>query len=340
MKTTDFAVRPAPHRRPPRTVQRVMAEVLLALLPCLAVHVWFFGPGVLVQASIAIAAGLAFEAVMLRLRGQPGSPFLTDLSVPVTALLYVLCLPPLMPWWTTVVGMLFAIVIAKHLYGGLGHNVFNPAMVGYVAVLVSFPREATAWLPPLSEATVTLSFAETLETILTGALPTTLSWDAVTAATRLDLVRSGMGDLGNPAVFGALGSQGFEAIAAAALIGGAWLLVRRIISWHVPITLLLTVVLVTGVLFLLDPSSNPSPLAHLFSGGLMLGAFFIATDPVSGSTTPGGRIVFALGVAILTLVIRRWGGYPDGVAFAVLLMNTAVPLIDRKFRPRVYGHPR
>ncbi|MEM9303125.1 MAG: RnfABCDGE type electron transport complex subunit D [Pseudomonadota bacterium] len=344
MRTFDVA--DAPHVPAPTSVRRVMGDVLIALVPGAVAHVWFFGPAVLVQLALATLVASVFEALLLWLRGRPVAPFLGDLSAPVTAALFVLCLPPLLPWWYTVIGMLFAIVIAKHLFGGLGHNVFNPAMIGYAAVLISFPLAASSWLPPRELADGVLTLPQALAAIFTGALPAELSWDAVTGATPLDRIRSGViagemiSELRGDPIFGDFGGKGWEWIANAYGLGGIYLLWRRVISWHVPVAMLGTVIVLTLPGAVLDPDTNPFPLAHVFTGGMVLGAFFIATDPVSGATTPRGRLVFGAGVAVLTLVIRRWGGYPDGVAFAVLLMNMTVPLLDRYTRPRVFGRGR
>lgn len=320
-----------------------MRQVLFALCPGIIAHVWFFGAGVLIQILLSIAFALLFETLMLRLRRKPLALFLGDCSAMVTAVLFALCLPPLAPWWIACLGMFFAIVLAKHLYGGLGHNVFNPAMVGYVVVLVCFPRALTQWLPPLSLASFSLGVPDVLTTIFSGQLPAGMDWDSVTQATPLDTIRTGVAggqtvmEARQAPIFGDFGGRGWEWIANWFAIGGLWLLWRRVISWHVPLTMIGSVILLGLATWLGDPGSSPSPLQHVFSGALVIGAFFIATDPVSGCTSTRGKLVFGAGVGILTLAIRRWGGYPDGVAFAVLIMNMAAPLIDRYTRPRIYG---
>ncbi len=341
-----FSLAQAPHMPSPRTVQGVMVQVLLALVPGIAAHVVYFGPGILVQVVLASAFALAYEAAMLKMRGRALRPFLTDGSAVLTAVLFALCIPPLAPWWISAVAMGFAIVIAKHLYGGLGHNVFNPAMVGYVVVLVSFPQEMTQWLAPRALAAWTPGLGDSLQAIFTGTWPLPASLpgvDAVTGATPLDTLKNGMEqgrfvtEIREAPIFGDFGGLGWEWIANWYLVGGMYLLWRRVISWHVPVATLASVVAITLPAWLLDSGSNPVPLQHVFSGGLVLAAFFIATDPVSGCTSNRGRLLFGVGVGLITLVIRRWGGYPDGIAFAVLLMNMAAPLIDRYTRPRIYG---
>jgi len=333
----------APHFPPHTSVSAVMLQVIYALVPAIAAHVWFFGPGILVQIILAVFFALGFEALMLRIRKKPLKLFLGDFSAVTTAILFALCIPPLAPWWVALFGMLFAIVVAKHLYGGLGHNMFNPAMVGYVVVLISFPQAMTSWLPPLAIADSSLGLGDTLMTILSGNPPAHLSWDVITEATPLDAIRTSVasGNMISEArqspVFGDFGGLGWEWIANWYALGGVWLLWRRIISWHAPVAMIGSVLIFGTAAWLVDPGNNPAPLQHVFSGALIMGAFFIATDPVSGCTSHRGRLVFGAGVGIITLVIRRWGGYPDGVAFAVLLMNMAAPLIDRYTRPRKFG---
>ena len=235
-------------------------------------------------------------------------------------------------------------MVAKHLYGGLGFNIFNPAMVGYVVVLIAFPLEATLWLAPTDLAEQPLSLGQCLSAIFTGSLPTPLTWDAVTQATPLDLIRTGttqdimISEIRSSPLFGDFGGKGWEWVANFYALGGAYLLFQRIITWHVPVAIFAAVIALTLPVYLMDPDSHPFPLQHVFSGGLVLGAFFVATDPVSGAASPRGRLIFGFGVGLLTLVIRRWGGFPDGFAFAVLLMNIAVPLIDRFTVPRAFGH--
>jgi len=332
-----------PHVPARNTVGNVMRQVLYALCPGIVAYAWFFGPGILVQILLAIIFAVGLEALSLQLRKQPLLLFLSDGSAIVTAVLFALCVPPLAPWWVSLTGMVCAIVIAKHLFGGLGHNVFNPAMVGYAVVLISFPQAMTQWLPPHSIAATPVDLATALGAIFTGSLPASLTWDAITQATPLDAMRTSIAagqtvsEIREAPIFGDFGGLGWEWIANWYALGGLWLMWKRIITWHVPVMMLGSVIVLGLLAWFADSGSNPSPLQHVFSGALVLGAFFIATDPVSGCTSPRGRLIFGAGVGVLTLVIRRWGGYPDGVAFAVLMMNMAAPLIDRYTAPRVYG---
>jgi electron transport complex protein RnfD len=334
----EFRLGGAPHIPPSSSVQGVMAKVLLALLPGTVVAVVWSGPGVLLQIALACGFALLAEAAMLQLRGRPLRPFLSDLSAPVTAMLFALCIPPWAPWWIAAVGMLAAVVLAKHLYGGLGYNVFNPAMVGYVVVLIAFTRELSAW--PASGASP--GFSDMLGAVFGNAQP----WDTMAQATPLDALRDQLGqgrtldEIRAGPAFGTVAGRGSEWIALGWLCGGLWLLQQRIISWQVPAGVAAGVVAVALPLWLYDAGRHASPLFHLVAGATLLGAFFIATDPVSGASTPRGRFAFGAGVGVLTVLIRSFGAFPDGVAFGVLLMNGCAPLLDRWTRPRVFGHPR
>jgi electron transport complex protein RnfD len=320
-----------------------MLHVLVALVPGIIAHAWYFGPGILVQAALACTFATLIEALSLYWRRRSLKPYIGDYSAVVTALLFALCIPPLAPWWISLVGMLFAIGFAKHLYGGLGHNLFNPAMIGYVVVLISFPQPMTAWIPPVTVAEQGLGLTATLGAIFTGSIPLAGGWDALTQATPLDALKTGVEsgrmitEIRDSPVFGDFGGAGWEWIANWFALGGAYLLYKRVINWRVPLAVIGSIVIVSLPFWLADTDSNPFPLEHVFSGAIVLAAFFIATDPVSGCATDRGRLIFGIGVGLLTLVIRRWGGYPDGVAFAVLLMNMAAPLIDRYTRPRIFG---
>lgn len=340
------AIAIAPHVVAPGSVGRVMRAVIYALLPAVVVHALVFGPGLLVQLALAIPTALLSEALALRLRRQPLRPFVTDGSAIITAMLIALCLPPLAPWWLIVSGTAFAILLAKHVYGGLGANPFNPAMVGYAVLLVSFPLHLTRWLAPdvapLTPADLGLS--DTLHAILVGQLPDSFQWDAVTSPTPLNALRTGLA-LGHTMqeatagpIFGMLGGRGWNWINIAILAGGILLLALRVIRWHAPVAMLLGLTVPAAIMYALDPGAYPGPVFHLAAGASILGAFFIVTDPVSSATSDRGKLVYGAGIGFITYVIRTWGGYPDGIAFAVLLMNMTVPLIDRFTVPRIYGH--
>ncbi|MCW8845529.1 MAG: RnfABCDGE type electron transport complex subunit D [Gammaproteobacteria bacterium] len=341
---TRFDTSGAPYLQPATTVSQMMSRVLLSLVPAAVVYTWFFGPGLLLNILVASGVGLLAEASVLQLRKKPLRPHLGDYSVLVTAVLFAWCLPPATPWWITAIGMVFAVVFAKHLYGGLGHNPFNPAMAGYVLVLISFPQELTRWLPVSGLYEQGPDALQTLWATLTGQLGGGLQWDAVTMATPLDYMKTEMArmttmpEIKAHPMFGDFAGRGYEWVANFIALGGAWLIYKRVIRWHIPVAVLVGVLLPATLVYVMDPGSNGSPGLHLFSGATMLGAFYIATDPVSAATSPRGRLIYGFGVGVITLVVRKWGGYPDGIAFGVLLMNAAAPLIDHFTRPRVYGH--
>jgi electron transport complex protein RnfD len=338
----QFPTLTSPHGPLPNDIQTQMFWVILALVPGTFAMAFYFGPGVIINMLIANAAAVGFEALMLRLRGRSLAP-LFDLSAVVTGVLFALAVPPLLPWWLTVLGVGFAIVVAKHLYGGLGYNPFNPAMAGYVLLLISYPVEMTTWVPPEMLNAEPLNFAQTLRVIFSGELPPGLTWDAVTMATPLDAMRTGLdqekmiSEIRLSPLWGDFGGQGWEWVGNWYLLGGLLLLYKRVISWHIPVAMLGALLAVAMVFYIGDPETHPFGLFHLFSGGAMLGAFFIATDPVTASTTPRGRLIYGACIGLLVFVIRSWGGYPDAVAFAVLLMNMAAPTIDYYTQPRVFG---
>lgn len=333
MKT--FATGPAPHLPAPYRVRRVMGDVLLALLPGIALQLWAFGAGLALQLALALGFGLAIETVATRWRGTTHGAA-GDLSGGVTAVLFALSLAPLAPWWVSALGMLVALGLAKHAYGGLGANLFNPAMAGCAFVLVAFPGAVATWP---AEAVGLADAARAIFATMPGA-----GVDTLASATPLDAVRQlaaqalRLPEVHDSPLYEHSRAGIWAGIAAAYALGGLYLLWRRVIGWQAPVGVIAGTVLLTLPFWLLDAERHPSPLQHLGSGGLMLAAWFIATDPVSGCTSPRGRLIFGVGVAAFTLAIRRWGHYPDGVAFAVLLMNALAPLIDRVTRPRIYGH--
>ena len=330
---------PAPFFLKDVSVSQVMTQVCIALIPGIAAYAWLIGPAILVQLAIASLSALGAEALMLKLRDKPLALFLSDGSAIVTAWLIALTFPPLAPWWLIVLATAFAIVVAKHLYGGLGQNPFNPAMVAFAVCIVSFPALMSQW-PSFG---LQLTFKEQLDIIL-GLAPRV---DALTGATPLDALKTALklGEanvdvgqlLANQDIFGNFAGRGWEWVAGGYLLGGLWLWQRKIITWHVPLAFVGALTLISGALWLYHPTQFANPLFHLFSGGAMLGAFFIATDPVSGCTTPRGKLIFGAGAGLLAYIIRVFGGYPDGVAFAVLLMNLCVPLIDLLSQPPIFG---
>jgi len=323
-----------------------MLQVLLALIPAALAYVWYFGPGFILNLLVAAIFCVAGEAAMLRLRQRPVEATLSDLSAVVTATLIAFSMPALTPWWVTATASLFGIVVAKHLYGGLGFNIFNPAMAGYVVALVAFPLDMNLWTAPrMGDLDYqVLTFYETARYTLTGSFPDYLSFDAVSRATPLDTVKAGLDSLLtfqelqiNP-MMGDFGGRGWEWIGNFTAIGGGWLLLRKIIRWHIPLGVFAGLLVPSTLMYVLQPGVHPSPGFYMFSGGTILCAFFIATDPVSAATSPKGRLIYGIGIGFLIYAIRRWGSYADGVAFAVLLMNMATPAIDYLTKPHIVGH--
>jgi electron transport complex protein RnfD len=346
----------SPHVHTPQDTGAVMRLVLLATLPGVVALTVFFGFGTLINILWAGIVALACEATILTLRARPVGFYLRDGSALVTATLLAIALPPYAPWWVVLVGTAFAIIIAKHLYGGLGYNPFNPAMAAYVVLLISFPVQMTAWGAPWGATVETNGAGELYQVVAFGALPGPIDAlrlnfgvmqegiDAVTMATPLDMLKQNkaltMNDLWlDNSQFGYWGGRGWEWVNAAFLLGGLFLLKRRVFSWHAPVAMLasLSLMSLTGY----DSGSSASagsPLFHLFAGATMFGAFFIVTDPVTSAVSTKGRLIYGALIGILIYIIRAWGNYPDAVAFSVLLANFAAPFIDYYTQPRTYGH--
>lgn len=324
----------SPHATGSNRTRKVMLLVLAATLPGILALTWLYGAGTLINLVWASAVALGMEALLLKLRQRPVAFFLGDGSALVTAVLLALALPPYAPWWLTLIAVGSAIAFGKQLYGGLGQNPFNPAMLGYVVVLVSFPLEMTSW--PTIQAVGPLP---ALQHIF-GLAPLADGWSQATALDTLKTNHSlTLAELWQAPIFGQVGGAGSELVNLAFLLGGLFMLYKRLFSWHAPLGMLAALALMSLLFWNGNGSdSQGSPLFHLFTGATMLGAFFIVTDPVSGATSKLGRLIFGAGVGILVYVIRAWGGYPDAVAFAVLLMNLAAPTIDYYTRPRTYGH--
>ena len=343
-----FERRETPYWSARTNVASMMLQVLAALVPAAMAHVWYFGPGFIFNLLVAGIFAVAGEAFMMWVRGRPPEVALGDFSALVTAALLAFALPSLTPWWVTATGALFGVVVAKHLYGGLGFNIFNPAMAGYVIILVTFPMYLNLWVAPrMGDIDYQhLSIVQTLVFTLTGNLPDALTFDAVSRATPLDVMKSGLNNMAtaieiraNP-VMGDFGGRGWEWIGNFLAFGGFWLLIKKIIRWQIPAGVGLGLLGPAMIMYLIDPGTSPGPGFHLFAGASILCAFFIATDPVSAATSPKGRFIYGVGIGFLIWCIRRWGSYADGVAFAVLIMNLAVPAIDYLTKPHIVGHDR
>jgi electron transport complex protein RnfD len=339
----------APHAHAPTSVRRLMALVMGALVPATLLGFWLYGWPAVNLWCCTVLACVAVEYGCLRLAGKPPAQYLGDGSALLTAWLLALSLPPWCPWWIGAVGGAFAIAIGKHVFGGIGQNLFNPAMLARVALLISFPVEMTSWTAPTPLFSSTaISFTDALA-VTFGGVPAA---DAVSGASLLGHVKTEIlrGTSVEQAVAGhfdpALASVGMrigsmgESSGVLLAAGGLMLLWLRAITWHIPVAMLLGVVVPAAALHAFDPAHYAGPILHLLSGSVILGAFFIATDPVTSPSSRVGQLVFGAGCGLFTYIIRTWGGYPEGVAFAVLLMNAATPIIDRYLRPRVYGRSR
>ncbi|MBY4675469.1 electron transport complex subunit RsxD [Marinobacterium arenosum] len=331
----------SPHVHKANRTADVMRLVLLATLPGIAALSFFFGWGTLVQLLWASLLAVGMEAALIKLRRRPVLFYLRDYSAVVTAVLLALAIPPFAPWWLTLVGVFVAIVIAKHLYGGLGQNPFNPAMVAYALLLVSFPVEMTRWAAPtVLLENGTLGLGDTLALIFAGLDPALV--DSVTGATPLDALKH-RGGLTTEEAWHSIdvlanGVGAWHAVSAGFFMGGVFLLYRKVFTWHIPVSMLATLAVLSTLFFGFAPDQYADPFFHLTVGGTMLGAFFIATDPVTAATSNRGKLYYGAGIGLLIFIIRSWGSYPDAVAFAVLLMNLAAPFIDLYSQPRTYGH--
>jgi len=335
----------SPHTTRALSTADVMRTVILALIPGIIALTYFFGPGHLIQIVIASTTALVCEAAVLKMRKRPIAFYLKDYSALLTAILLALSFPPYAPYWVTIIASGFAIIVAKHLYGGLGQNPFNPAMVGFALVLISFPLPmTTSWSAPVDLLDGSISVTQSLSVIFSSRE----TIDAFTMATPLDEYKHQVAALTSDEIFmnplfkGEDASSlllGWQWVSLGFLLGGLFLIWKKIFTWHIPVSLLVALIFCSSV-FGWDNDAYVPLTLHILGGATMIGAFFIATDPVSASTTYLGKLIYGAGIGILIYVIRTWGSYPDAVAFAVLLMNFAAPFIDQYTQPRTYGHAK
>ena len=308
--------------KPILSTSNLMLQVIYGLTLGVALQFYFFGWGVIYQIALAILTGIVAEILFLKIR-KKSIDVVKDNSAALTSILLAISIPSIAPWWVVVLGTSFAIIFGKQLYGGLGSNPLNPAMLGYAFLLISFPLEMTRW------ASSFLSFEEGLNIIFSS-----IHIDALSSATRLEEAKFALmeGEVFNP-----IQIDQTVWINLGFLVGGVYLFFMKVITWQIPMSFLVGIVVMSVLLMLIDSDHAMGPVFHLFHGATMLGAFFILTDPVSSSTTPRGRLIFGFLIGILVIIIRTYGSYPDGVAFAVLLLNIAVPLIDYYSKPKVFG---
>lgn len=321
-----FIVSPSPHTYSDESIPKLMYGVIISLLPALAVSIYFFGIGMLIVSTVSVLSCVLFEYLISRYILQV-KPSHLDGSAVLTGLLLAFCLPANIPFWMVMIGALAAVGIGKMTFGGLGNNIFNPALVGRVFLFISFPVAMTAWPEPGQWMQYT---------------------DAVTGATPLGLMKEGLafktvGEI-MPDVPSflylllgkSMGSAG-EVSALALLLGMLYMMYRRIITWHIPFSILLTVAAFTGILWLINPERFADPLFHLLTGGLMLGAIYMATDYVTSPMSRKGMIIYGVGIGIVTVLIRVFGAYPEGVQFAILIFNGFTPLINKYVKPKRFG---
>jgi electron transport complex protein RnfD len=328
MEAAPIIVSASPHVHSEKTSKRIMYDVVLALVPAFLVSLYVFGVSALVVTAVAIASCLAFEYLIQKYLLKTEVTIM-DGSALITGILLAFNLPSSLPIWMVITGSFIAIAIAKLSFGGLGYNIFNPALVGRVFLLVCFPVQMTLW-PTAVENNTNLV-------------------DAITGATSLGAIKDGllagetMSEIGMriptamEMLFGITGGSLGEMSALALILGGLFLLYRKVISWHIPIATLATMFVLTGIFWLLDPESYANPIIHILSGGAILGAFYMATDLVTSPMTKKGMLVFAIGIGTITVAIRLFGAYPEGISFAILIMNAFVPLINKYFKPRRFG---
>lgn len=321
-------VSPSPHVHSGESTSRLMFNVVLALMPALAVSLYYFGVGALIVTLLSVASCVIFEYLIQKFL-MKGNPTITDGSAIVTGLLLAFNVPSNLPWYIVVIGSLVAIGVAKMSFGGLGSNPFNPALVGRVFMLISFPVQMTSWPLPVASRLQYL--------------------DAVTGPTPLAILKEGlkngetisqMGDKipSHMQMFmGLMGGSLGEIAAFALLIGFAWLLFTKVITWHIPVSIFTTIAVFTGILWMINPETNADPIFHLLTGGVMIGAIFMATDYVTSPMNPVGMWIFGIGIGLLTVIIRVWGAYPEGVSFAILIMNAFVPLLNKYIKPKRFG---
>jgi electron transport complex protein RnfD len=323
-----LTVAPSPHIYSSDSVKKIMFGVVIALLPAFSFSIWIFGLNALLISLVAVFSCILTESVIQKylLKSPVQIP---DGSAIVTGILLAFNLPANIPLWMVFVGSLFAIGIGKMVYGGLGNNPFNPALAGRVFLLISFPVQMTSWPLPLQMRVQNLD-------AITGATPLGIIKEGIKNGQTIPDLLNQLPDTGQ-LFMGTMGGSLGEISAVALLLGFAWLLFRRIVTWHIPVVMVFTIFAFTGILWLIDPLHNASPVFHILTGGVMLGAIFMATDPVTSPMTKSGMIIYSAGIGLLTVIIRIYGAYPEGVSFAILIMNAFVPLLNKYIKPKRFG---
>ena len=321
---SNFTISPSPHVHGGDSIEKNMYGVLIALVPTFIFSIVFFGLGAILVTLTSVAACLVFEYVIQKYLMKQ-RPTIWDGSAIITGVLLAFNLPSSLPLWIVVIGALVAIGNGKMSFGGLGNNIFNPAVVGRVFLLISFPVQMTTWPVPNGFATADA---------VTGATPLALVKEAVKNGQAVGDTLSSVGITTSNLILGNIGGSLGEVAAIGLLLGFAYMLIRKIISWHIPVAIFATVIVFSGILNLADPAQFAGPVFHLFTGGLMLGAIFMATDYVTSPMTHKGMLIYGVGIGLLTVIIRVFGAYPEGMSFAILIMNGFTPLINRYCKPR------
>ena len=331
MSNTVLTVSPPPHVRGNESISNLMYGVIIALIPAIAVSLFYFGIGALIVMSVSVVSCLLFEFVITKYLLKR-EPTILDGSAIITGLLLAFNVPSNLPVYIIIIGALVAIGVGKMTFGGLGNNIFNPALVGRVFLFISFPAQMSSWPKPIKART---DYTDAV----TGATPLGEIQEGVDSGKAVPDIMKGIPD--NMDLFlGNTGGSAGEIAAVALLIGFVYMLWRGIISWHIPVITIGSVFALTGILWLADPTQFANPVFHILTGGLMLGAIFMATDYASSPMTIKGMIVYSIGIGIFTVIIRVFGSYPEGVSFAILIMNGVVPLLDTYFKPKRFGHKK
>lgn len=329
MSINLLTVAHSPHDYSNNSVKKIMYGVIIAMIPALAVSVYYFGLGAIKVTLIAVVSSLIVEWLIQKFLIK-GKTSVLDGSAVITGMLLAFNVPSNLPWWIIVIGAIVSIGIGKMSFGGLGNNPFNPALVGRVFLLISFPVQMTSW-PKVNVLNFSMVDAET------GATPLAIIKEGLAKGDKFSDLMANLPTTYTDMFLGQMGGSLGEISAAALILGGLYMLFRKIITWHIPVSMIGAIGIFSGILYLVNPEQYADPLFHVLTGGVLLGAIFMATDMVTSPMTGKGMLIFGAGIGILTILIRVFGAYPEGVSFAILIMNAFVPLINKGFKPKKFG---
>jgi Na+-translocating ferredoxin:NAD+ oxidoreductase subunit D len=316
---------------------QIMRAVIYAMSPGIIVMIYFLGIGVLTNIILALLFAFIWETIILKIRKKRILPVIKDSSTAVTAIIFALTIPPLTPYWMILLAMFFAVILTKHIFGGLGYNIFNPAMVGFVVLLIAYPAHMTNWISMHNQP----DLLDSIKIVL--GINQSIQWDAISSATVLSHIKTSlsmgqdMNIITSSPIFGKIAGYGWEFIAATFAIGGLWLAYKKIINLFIPISLLGAFLTTNFIFYLIDSNIYTNPIINILSGSVIIAAFYIATDPVAQPISLRGKILYGAMIGFLIFIIRTFGAYPDGVAFSVLLMNMTTPAIDYYFKHLSFG---